>query len=176
MLKELDEIKSLKLYDSKAKDHNNDIFLKIPPGSGARVLARQGKDKYTSLAFIPVETYWPGEEDEYNKPKCIIATPHLKPATYLTFHLTENSGSVTTARGQDLVYNRPESKDVAVLRFKGLAGAFSVSMFDGKYLLRIQKDKLDGLRSQKKYDCDCTVLESRGIDLVPSEGMAAKTV
>lgn len=34
-----------------------DIFLKIPPGSGAGVLARRGKDRYTKFAFVPVEVH-----------------------------------------------------------------------------------------------------------------------
>lgn len=106
-----------------------------------------------------------------------MATPHLKPPTYLTFHKPENTsgpGSITTTR--DLVDNRPKEENVVVLEhLASNPPSIKISTFRAEYILRIPGEQFNK-PVDPEYPCDCTVFETSDIDLVRSSIPEAKYV
>ncbi|RPB08775.1 hypothetical protein P167DRAFT_539029 [Morchella conica CCBAS932] len=166
---------SIELYlpksmgSSSEAQRNSNIFLKIPPGRRSRVLAQHGKDKYTELNLIPVETYpvaLIGSGKETQIPKYIIATPHRKPYTVLEFCTDSQNqigeppglGMVISSTEEDLMHGRPTKRNLVELRKASTPRNETVwtvnTLGTLRYTLRVPKQK--ELKSTKSdYNCDC---------------------
>ncbi|KAH0607365.1 uncharacterized protein H6S33_002399 [Morchella sextelata] len=133
MLEHCYERTSIELYlpgsmgSSLEAQRNSNIFLKIPPGRRSRVLAQHGKDKYTQVNLIPVETYpvaFAGSGKETQIPKYIIATPHREPYIVLEFCTGSQNqtgepprpGMVINSTEEDLMHGRPTKRNLVELR------------------------------------------------------------
>jgi hypothetical protein len=175
MLEHCYERTSIELYlpgsmgSSLEAQRNSNIFLKIPPGRRSRVLAQHGKDKYTQVNLIPVETYpvaFAGSGKETQIPKYIIATPHREPYIVLEFCTGSQNqtgepprpGMVINSTEEDLMHGRPTKRNLVELREVSTRyneTAWTVNTLGTpRYTLRVPKQK--ELKSTKSdYSCDC---------------------